>query len=145
MKHLFFPIIILLLAYHVSAQKYISKGESINPENSISMDAFISNVSTTEDSFKIEGIVDKVCQMKGCWMTLKNDEGKSVRIVFKDYGFFMPKDISGQKVILEGSAYKEILDEDLAKHYAEDANKEYDPTTKEQITFIASGVLIKSR
>ncbi|MBK8328994.1 MAG: DUF4920 domain-containing protein [Bacteroidetes bacterium] len=31
-----------------------------------------------------------MCQKKGCWMELKNNDGTTLRVTFKDYGF-MPK------------------------------------------------------
>ena len=44
-------------------------------------------------------------------------------VKFKDYGFFMPKDISGKEVILNGKAYVNEVPVDEQRHYAEDAGK----------------------
>jgi len=46
---------------------------------------------------KVEGTVEDVCKMKGCWMKVKTGDGQTMRVMFKDYGFFVPKDIVGKK------------------------------------------------
>ena len=32
-------------------------------------------------------VVNEVCQVKGCWLTFKLDDGELVRVKFKDYSF----------------------------------------------------------
>ena len=76
-------------------------------------------------------------------MTIMNESDINIRVTFKDYGFFVPKDVSGSEVIIEGIAKEEILDEDVARHYAEDGGQEYDESMRNSITFVAKGVLIK--
>jgi len=96
---------------------------------------------------KIKGIVKKVCQTKGCWMTLNLDEDKEVMVKFKEYGFFVPRDIAGKEVIISGKAFvKEVPLEEL-KHYAEDAGKSAEEIAlilepKRTFSFEADGVLI---
>lgn len=91
--------------------------------------------------------VKNVCKMKGCWMILELP-GEEVRVTFKDYGFFVPKNIEDREVIVAGKAYLEELSVEDQKHYAEDAGK-----TEEEIamikeplqtrSFLAHGVLLK--
>lgn len=64
-------------------------------------------------------VVD-VCQKKGCWMILTDGE-HSVRVTFKDYAFFVPKDIVGKTVQAQGVIGETVLSEADARHYAEDA------------------------
>lgn len=141
-KHI---IVLLLIAGCASTpEKFTEYGEKLSPDSATSMADFMSNVSQEESAFKVRGVVDEVCQMKGCWMTLKTESGSTVRVRFKDYGFFVPKDISGKEVIVEGVANKELLDEETAKHYAEDGGKQYDESMRDAITFIAKGVLVRA-
>lgn len=79
------------------------------------------------------GGVIKVCQKKGCWMTIKplDSEEPVFMVKFKNYGFFMPMDITGGKVILQGKAFRQITDVETLKHYGMDAGK-----TKEDIAAI---------
>ena len=95
---------------------------------------------------KFTSEVKEVCQSKGCWMRM--DMGKEEAMVkFKDYGFFMPKDIAGQDVIVSGQAFVEEVSVDEQRHYAEDAGKseeEIEAITepKRTLSIISNGVLI---
>lgn len=124
-------------------------GETIDGEGTISYDEMLMKF-TEADSIpaKVLGQVSEVCQKKGCWMTIASQNGEETMMVqFKDYGFFVPKDIAGRKVVMEGYAFREITPVDDLKHYAEDAGKsqeEIEAITepKEEIKFLASGVLL---
>ncbi len=68
-------------------------------------------------------------------------------VQFEDYGFFMPKDIAGREVIMEGYAYREETSVDQLRHFAEDEGKskeEIEAITEpiEEMKFMASGVLL---
>ena len=101
-----------------------------------------------EVATKLEGKVSEVCQAKGCWMTLDKGDGSTIRVTFKDYGFFVPKDIAGKNVIISGKAYVATTTVDELKHYAEDAGKTEEEIAKitspeKELAFEAEGVLIK--
>ena len=97
---------------------------------------------------KVVGEVSAVCQAKGCWMTIASESGgEEMMVKFKDYGFFVPKDIAGRKVVMEGYAFREVTPVDELRHYAEDEGKskeEIEAITepKEELKFLASGVLL---
>lgn len=141
MKHL--PLLLLLVACTTSGVKYASFGEAIKADDAIETSDLIAQVKEEESTFKVSGTIEEVCQMKGCWMTLRNEEGANIRVTFKDYGFFVPKDISGKQVIIEGVAKKEVLEEELAQHYADDSGVEYNESMRNAITFVANGVLVE--
>ncbi len=99
---------------------------------------------------KMIGKVDEVCQSKGCWMKISLDDGEQVMVKFKDYAFFMPKDIAGTEVVLNGKAFVNELPVDELRHYAEDAGKSADEIaaiteSKKTFTFEANGVLLKDK
>jgi len=92
--------------------------------------------------------VDEVCQSKGCWMKLNLEDGNQVMVKFKDYGFFMPKDIAGKEVIINGIAFVDEMSVEDQRHYAEDAGKSEDEiqaikSPKKTYSFEADGVLLK--
>ncbi len=122
---------------------YKGYGKTITQEGTANVAALINGVQTEKQAFKIKGVVDEVCQMKGCWVTLSNDQNLSIRVTFKDYGFFVPKDISGREIILEGSASAVQLSEEEARHYAEDSGKAFDSSSVKEISFVADGLLVK--
>lgn len=44
----------------------------------------------------VKGEVTDVCPKKGCWVTLKTDDGSSFFVKMKDYGFFVPTALKGK-------------------------------------------------
>lgn len=98
-----------------------------------------------DKTIKVEGTIDDVCQERGCWLVV-TDGKHSMRVTFKDYGFFVPKDSAGKKVVLEGVVAKKTISEDHARHYAEESKGKVDPNTikgpQEVITMVATGVRI---
>lgn len=96
---------------------------------------------------KITGEVVDVCKKKGCWMTLKMPDGEPIRVTFKDYAFFMPMDIVGKKVALDGIAKKQTISVETLRHYAEDAHQSAEEVAKitdpkKELAFEAKGVVI---
>ncbi len=99
-------------------------------------------------STKMIGKVDEVCQSKGCWMKVNLEDGNQVMVKFKDYGFFMPKDIAGKEVVLNGKAFVNEVPVDEQRHYAEDAGQSAEDIAaitepKKTFSFEADGVLLK--
>ena len=97
---------------------------------------------------KISGVINEVCQAKGCWMTLE-DEGQSTSafIKFKDYAFFVPKNAGGKKAIVQGKLYGSLTPVGELRHYAEDkgASKEEIAAITEpekEIKMMVEGVII---
>ena len=105
--------------------------------------------STDTLSITVRATVTAVCKMKGCWMKLADtaDSESDVMVRFKDYGFFVPKDIDGREVIIEGKAYSTVIGVDELRHYAEDAGKSREEIAKimedeTQYAFLATGVRV---
>ena len=125
-----------------------SFGEAITADNAITFADMMTKMEGVDSMpVKVKGKVDAVCQAKGCWMNIKDDMAGEMFVQFKDYGFFMPKDIAGREVIMEGYAYRETTPVDELRHYAEDEGKskeEIEAITepKEELKFMASGVLL---
>lgn len=131
---------------------YASFGDEINDDNVITtqqMSERYKSMSVGDTiTTKMTAKVIEVCQAKGCWMTLNLDNGEEAMVKFKDYGFFMPKDISGKEVILNGKAFVNEVPVDEQRHYAEDAGKSKEEIAaitqpKKTYSFEADGVLIK--
>lgn len=93
----------------------------------------------------VQGLLKDVCRKKGCWTILKDGE-QEVRVKFRDYSFFVPRDASGRTAIVEGIVTAQTISEEVAKHYAEEGGS---PEEAEKIkgpqqvlTFTATGVEI---
>src|SRR5687767_969393 len=67
---------------------------------------------------KVKAKVLDVCSKKGCWMTFKVNENEDAFVKMKDYGFFVPLDLVGKTVILDGNAFTKVTSVEDLKHYA---------------------------
>ncbi len=130
--------------------KVVSFGEKIDQKDVIAYDDMLTKIASRDSlKTKVIGTVEGVCQAKGCWMNIVSEKPNqpAMFVKFKDYGFFMPKDISGKKVIMDGYAFKEVTPIDELRHYAEDEGKSAEEIAlitepKEELKFMASGVLL---
>jgi hypothetical protein len=101
-----------------------------------------------EKSFKISGTLHAVCQEKGCWTTLQTDDGRSVRMTFANYSFFLPIEAAGREIIAEGVGFKEETSVAELRHYLEDAKASPEEIAaitepKVEYKFEARGVLLR--
>lgn len=60
--------------------------------------------------------VRAVCTRKGCWMELGEASTPGVRVTFKDYGFFVPRDSDGCSATVEGEVSVNPVDAKEAEH-----------------------------
>jgi len=148
MKKLVSIFVILLIANISFGQKFDSFGEKIDADGALAATELNKKAKETPafDS-KVSGVVESVCQVKGCWMKVKLEDGQTMRVTFKDYGFFVPKDIAGKTVVFEGNAKTKTTSVDELRHYAEDGGKSKEEVAKitepkTELTFVANGVLV---
>ena len=124
-------------------------GEKITEDGAVPVEELTNLLKdTTAVNVKLQGIVSAACQTKGCWMTLKNAHGEDLRITFKDYAFFVPKDCAGKTAVIEGIAKIETTSVADLKEYAKDDKKsqaEIDAITEpvKETVFEAKGVMLK--
>ena len=132
---------------------YSSFGDEISQADAISFDKMAEKYASLKAGdtipMKFSSQVNTVCQNKGCWMRVNLGEEEAL-VKFKDYGFFVPKDIAGQEVIMEGVAFVDEMSVEDQKHFAQDAGKtqeEIDAITepKRTLSFISSGVLVADK
>ncbi|WGF91214.1 DUF4920 domain-containing protein [Aequorivita marisscotiae] len=132
------------------AMNYQTFGEKITDENVLNTQAVIKRYNDLKIgdtvNVKFASQVKEVCQKKGCWMKVDLGEDEAM-VRFKDYGFFMPKDIAGKEIIAEGKAYVEEMSIEDQRHYAEDGGATAEEIAaitevKRTLAFEAHGVLI---
>lgn len=135
-----------------NSEHYFFVGEEVEATNILSAYQMQERYEAlkTGDTLKVtfRGDVASVCKEKGCWMKVALEDGREVMVKFKDYAFFVPKDIENKEVIMEGKAYVTEMSVDDQRHYAEDAGKSADEVraiTAPAVTlsFLAEGVKIK--
>lgn len=131
-----------------SAAKGVTYGAGTTAEGAINASEIDSKIKA-QDKFtgRLKGKVVSVCQEKGCWMKIERENGEPMMVKFKDYGFFMPKDIEGKEVVIEGEASIKETSVKQLRHYAQDAGKSKEEiekikAPKKEVIFIAKGVLV---
>ena len=123
-------------------------GEAIILEGAITVDELLAMMAESDSvNAKVIATATDVCAKKGCWMKVALPDSAEMRITFKDYGFFVPKDIAGKQVVFEGYAKLDITSVDDLRHFAEDAGKtpeEIAAITEDEraVVFEATGVMI---
>ncbi len=162
MKYIFITLLVCLIACSPKNEKKqeadssevtitaVSYGENISPEDVTDI-RLVDQLMAENDSVqvKLKGEIDKTCKMKGCWMTVKTGDSSTMRVTFKDYGFFVPKEgQEGKSAIFDGILTKKVTSVETLKHFAQDEGRsalEIESITepKKEYTFVASGVLIE--
>ncbi len=154
LKYLFFALMLLPMASMAQKSaaggpKGATFGAAFKPTKVVTYDQMLKRMQGKDKmDVKVRGTVESVCQAKGCWMNIVSAQnGETMMVKFKDYGFFMPKDIAGREVILDGYAFYEVTPVEELRHYAEDAGKTAaeiamitEPVKK--LNFLASGVIL---
>lgn len=124
-------------------------GDSISIDSAVSIND-LKNLMGDKKEFavKLTAPVGSVCQKKGCWMELVAADSSTMRVTFKDYGFFVPKDAQGKTATVLGVAKVEETSVADLKEYAKDDGKsaaEIDAIKepKRELVFEASGVVLQ--
>jgi hypothetical protein len=94
----------------------------------------------------VEGVVERVCQMQGCWMELAPEKGaRGVRVNMKDHAFFVPFNAAGLRARVEGTFSLNVLSKADADHLEkEGASLRRNPDgTANEISFVATGVELR--
>jgi hypothetical protein len=130
-----------------SAEKGVTYGAGTTQSGAIAVAEINKNLKENKFEGKVSGKVVDVCQEKGCWMKLEKSNGETMMVKFKDYAFFMPKDIIGKEVVVDGEAAVKETSVKQLRHYAKDAGKPEEEIKKitepkKELQFVAKGVLV---
>jgi hypothetical protein len=153
MKKIYISLVMLCLTVCAAAQepaaaaKGVQYGVPTTANGAIPVNQVANTMTESKFTGKVIGRVVSVCQEKGCWMKMENAGGETMMVKFKDYAFFMPKDIVGKEVVLDGEASIKEASVKQQRHYAADAGKPKEEIAKinapkRELTFTAKGVLV---
>lgn len=134
----------------MAADTQNSYGAAFVEENVITA-AQLQQAISGQDSLQatVSAEVVQSCQSKGCWMDVKLEDGSTMKVTFRDYGFFLPiEDLAGKTVVFTGTAKHEVVTVEDQRHFAEDAGKSAEEvqaisSPKEELRFVADGVKLK--
>ena len=155
MKKIFLALLVIAVSIGVNAQPPkgpvtpgSTYGAVITPDGAIDVAELPAKMAAADVlNTKIKGTVVGVCSKKGCWMNVKLNDKENVFVQMKDYGFFVPTEMVGKTVVLDGQAKIKTTSVAEQKHYAEDDKKskaEIAAITapKTEISFMADGIVV---
>lgn len=129
----------------VNSAEVIKRGAPIGDSQQVKFaDAIKEPQKYAGKTVRIEGVVKRVCKMEGCWMEIAPDaESETVRVTFKDHGFFVPKDGDGLKFRAEGELKLKTLSKEEVDHLVKEDGAKVKTNadgTANEVTFVATGV-----
>jgi len=160
MKNVFFALTIILTIAACSNNKTTNTGittaatsneffgEKISTADALTFNQLLNKMDQADSlETKVIGTVESVCKKKGCWVNIVSDDGREMFVKFKDYGFFLPLNCEGRKVVMEGKAFREVTSVADLQHLAEDGGASKEEISKitepkEELKFMASGVVL---
>ncbi len=126
----------------------VTYGKTITADKAIDVTA-LSKALITDSVYRgrVTGKVVEVCTKKGCFMKIARKDASPIMIRFADYAYFMPQNIVGKTVVVEGKANVNETSIARLQHYAADAGKSKDEIakitqSKKDIEIMADGVLV---
>lgn len=98
------------------------------------------------DNIIIQAKVSEVCEKKGCWLTLVDNDTRFM-VKMKDYAFFLPQSMVGKTVLLHANAEKKTTPVKELQHYAEDSGASKEDIAKitepqTEIRILAQGIKV---
>lgn len=110
-------------------------GAEITEKTSTGIDALVREPAKyTSQTVRTEGVVSAVCQSMGCWMEIRDDAGQA-HIKMAGHSFFVPKDASGHRAVVQGTVLSVTTPKDEC---ATEAEKQTGAVAKVEI--VATGV-----
>ena len=109
-----------------STAETVLVGATVPEGEALTADALVAQASALNgETVLVEGQIEKVCQMAGCWLTFVTEDGQAVRVnVPRDaeanYVFTFPQDASGRTARVAGTFTVEEESVEILRHYAED-------------------------
>lgn len=142
MKKLSLALSLLITIAAFAGDDVVKRGTPISPDATVVPLAQVLEKpdAHTKDPVVTEGEIKAACTKMGCWMQLDG-----VRVTFKDYGFFVPKDSKGMKARVEGVVAIKTLSKDEADHLEGEGAKlaRNEDGTAREISFVANGVELR--
>lgn len=133
-------------ATNADGDSLVKRGEPIGDSPRVAFaDVLKEPKKFADKAVVIEGTVERVCQMEGCWMQIVPDAGAesgAVRVTF-DHKFSVPKDSAKMRFRAEGTFSVKTLSKETVEHLVKEdgAKMKTNPDgTADELAFLATGV-----
>ena len=130
----------------IPASGVLKRGAALGDAKKVSLAKIMENPSKyAGKNVRVEGVIVRSCKMEGCWMELApTQNAKSVRVKFKDHGFFIPLNAAGATAKAEGVFSIKTLSKAEVDHLINDDGAKFENRNADgsvtEVSFEASGV-----
>jgi hypothetical protein len=143
-------LVVTLIATTTLAAEVVKRGAAVHAAaKAVPLATVLENPSEySKTPVVVEGVIEKGCSVKGCWIQLAPAPGKAgVRVTFKDYGFFVPLDSKGMNARAEGVTSIKVLPKSEVDHLeGEGAKFKRNPDgSANEVSFIANGIELRKQ
>ena len=137
MKRILFLLItsLILLSGCSEGPQLDSYGDGVSVEEQTSIAAILdAPESFLGKTVRVEGKVEDVCMMKGCWIEIAGENpGQKIKVKVEDDVIVFPAEAKGKQAIAQGEVYRIELNEQqamsYAAHFAEEQGVPFDSST----------------
>jgi hypothetical protein len=130
----------------IPAGSYLKRGAAIGSSKKVSLAKVLANPAQYAGKmYRVDGVIVRSCKMEGCWAELAPaKDAKSVRVQFKDHGFFIPLQSAGATAKAEGMFEVKNLTKAEVDHLVNDDGAKFDKRNADgsvtEVRFVASGI-----
>jgi hypothetical protein len=132
----------------VPAKAGTSFGSKTTADNAITVEQLYAKMNSKTPTLpvKLKGKVTEVCKEMGCWIKIQSEKG-DMTVRMKDHSFFVPLELSGKTVVIDGIAEEKLTSVDELRDVAQDGGKSKTEIAKitqpkKEIVVQAKGVLV---
>lgn len=133
------------------ANGVLKRGDAVGRAKSVSLAKVLKKPADyVGKTVLVKGVIVRSCKMEGCWMELApSKDAKSVRVTFKNHGFFIPLDSAGRLAKAEGVFTVKTLSKKEVDHLVNEDGAKFDNINKDgtvtEVSFEATGVELSKK
>ena len=126
---------VVLAAFSVSASTTTSYGERLSGVAVVRIAELVSSPEKyLGEKVRVEGLVEDICPMKGCWIDILESQGReTIRFKVEDGVIVFPAEAKGREVVAEGVLRKHEMSKKRAtswlRHLAEEKGEPFDASS----------------
>lgn len=127
--------VVVLTAFSVSASNTTSYGEGLSSATAVRISELVSSPEKyLGEKIRVEGLVEDVCPMKGCWIDILEAQSReTIRFKVADGVIVFPVEAKGREVVAEGVLRKHEMSKQRAtswlRHLAEEKGEPFDESS----------------
>ena len=131
----YMAVVVVLVAFSASASTTTSYGQALRGVSVVRIAELVSSPEKyLGETVRVEGLVDDICPMKGCWIDiLERQSRETIRFQVADGVIVFPVEAKGREVVAEGVLRKREMSKRQAtswlRHLAEEKGEPFEASS----------------